>query len=119
MNTQQLTKHETFTAILAEAYAAADLAQAGKVEDLNAFDCGFAWVTIDGTSPLARWCRQQSNGERNRQYGSKGYPTGWQFWCPGNFNGQSIGIHEAGAKAFQDVLALKYNIRADVGSRYD
>ena len=21
--------------------------------------CGFAWVTIDGKSPLANWCRKQ------------------------------------------------------------
>lgn len=42
----------------------------------------------------------------------------WQWWKPGGFAGQSVGIHEAGARAFRDKLA-EYGIRADVGSRLD
>lgn len=40
------------------------------------------------------------------------------WWKPGGFNGQAIGHHEAGAKAFRDVLA-KHNIVGTTGSRYD
>lgn len=113
-----------FESILDEAHTAAGAAIAAMPpEDMNALDCGFAWVMIDGNSPLARHCRKMikaAGGERhaNRKFGSKGYPSGWQFWKPGGFGGQAIGHHEAGAKAFRDVLA-RHGIRADVGSRFD
>lgn len=108
--------------ILAEAHAAAKAAQVGMVEG-RGLDCGFAWVVVDGQDALARYCRaeiKRQGGERqaSRNLGSKGYPRGWQFWKPGDFNGQSIGVHEAGARAFRDKLA-EYGIRADVGSRLD
>lgn len=111
-----------YAQILNEAHAAAKAAQAGMVEG-RGLDCGFAWVVVDGTDGLARYCRaeiKRQGGERqaSRDLGSKGYPTGWRFWKPGDCAGQSIGIHEAGAKAFRDVLA-SYGIRADVGSCYD
>ena len=85
--------------------------------------CGFAWVTVDGNSPLARWCRKHAPAGDNswqvrRIYGDKGYPKGWQWWCPGEHRGQSVDAHEAGAVAFRDKLA-EYGIRADCGSRLD
>lgn len=86
--------------------------------------CGFAWVTIDGKSPLANWCRKQSKEHDLKGrvtpwlYGSKGYPTGWQFWNPGDYNGQRVDVKEVGARAFRDKLA-EYGIRSDVGSRLD
>ena len=116
-----------FAAILDAAHKAAQEAvkaeEARQPEDMHALDCGFAWVVVDGKEPLANWCRQQvkrEGGERlaHRMYGSKGYPRGWQWWKPGDFNGQSIRIHEVGARAFRDKLA-EYNIRATVGSRLD
>lgn len=109
-----------FEAIIDEAHAAAAAAQQGMVENPNALDCGFAWVTLSGNDTMARYCRHSvaaKGGDRQR-YGSKGYPIGWQWWCPGGFRGQAISIHEAGARAFRDVLA-RYGIRADVGSRLD
>lgn len=114
-----------YEAILKEAHEAARQAvDAMGPENMNALDCGFAWVNISGNEPLARFCRKalRNRGETDiaarRFYGSKGYPTGWQFWEPGGFRGQAIGHHEAGAKAFRDVLA-RYGIRADVGSRLE
>ena len=76
-----------------EAKAAAKSAVAAIVhqENINAMDCGFAWVTIPGNSPLAKWCR-------SAKIGRKGYPSGWTFWNPGEHRGQSIHIIEAGAK---------------------
>lgn len=124
-----------FAAILKEAHEAAAAAQVGMVEG-RGLDCGFAWVTISGTEPLARYCRKKTaEHEANaklemspigrateyslaRFHGGKGYPTGWQFWKPGDYAGQSIGIHIKGAEAFNEVLA-KYNIRGTTGSRYD
>lgn len=77
--------------------------------------CGFAWVKVSGNDPLARFCRKQGG---NRKYGAKGYPIGWEFWGPGEYNGQSVDVKTAGAHAFRDVLA-SYGISADVGSRLD
>lgn len=139
-------KRAYFEAILDEAHAAAKAAvDAMGPEDRNALDCGFAWVTVDGMEPLARYCRDKAKEievERTnaaaraivggdsvhnanvpyvvkaRKYGSKAHPKGWQWWKPGGFNGQAIGHHEAGAKAFRDVLA-KHNIVGTTGTRYD
>ena len=88
--------------------------------------CGFVWVVISGNEPLARYCRKQLkalpiNGTRTaerRPFGDKGYPSGWQFWNPGNHGGQRVDIKEAGAKAFALKLA-EYGIRADWASRLD
>lgn len=110
-----------FEAILNEAHAAAREAVAAMpAENPNALDCGFAWVTISGTEPLARYCRKIVKADANarRHYGDKGYPSGWQFWKPGDFNGQAIGHHEAGAKAFNAIIT-NHNIRGTIGSRYD
>lgn len=116
-----------FEAILNEAHAAAReaIAKMGP-ENPRALDCGFAWVKISGNEPLARYCRKmvKTVGDANmtafnasRHYGRPGEP-GWQWWKPGGFPGQAIGHHEAGAKAFNAVLA-KHNIRGETGSRYD
>lgn len=118
-----------FEAILTEAHrdAAAYIAAevATKPENERDFYCGFAWVTIDGNEPLARWCRAKLKALPSNavyfdkaKFGDRGYPKGWQFWKPGNFNGQSVRIHEVGARGFRDALA-RYGIRAVVGSRLD
>lgn len=117
-----------FEAILTEAHNAAREAQRGMTEG-HGFDCGFAWVKIVGTLPLAQYCRKQLRKHgtdfpdmnrmvREQRYGHKGWPTGWSWHCPGNFRGQSVGVHEKGASAFRDVLA-KHGIVADVHSRLD
>lgn len=122
-----------FAALLTKAHQAAAVAVAAVHEDPNAFDCGFAWVKIDGRTPLANYCRKMirqagarlSGAEKHTaeanaalEHGSKGYPTGWQFWRPGHDHRQSIRIHEAGANAFRNVLA-EAGIEAEVGSRLD
>lgn len=123
-------KTSQFEKILDEAHEAAHeaVAEASKKYPEMAGACGFAWVKIDGKEPIAYHCRKMKNSEvssdprfRNeyaRRYGDKGYPNGWQFWNPGNHNGQRVDIKEAGAAAFRDVLA-SYGIRADSGSRLD
>jgi hypothetical protein len=112
-----------FAVLLQKAHAAAAAAAALIPDRPNSFDCGFAWVTIDGKSPLANYCRaeiKKAGGERRAcaDLGGKGYPRGWQFWCPGRDGRQSVAIHEAGAQAFRAVLA-EAGIVASVGSRLD
>lgn len=92
----------------------------------NWFPCGFAWVTIPGTSPLALHCRKtiKNMGQSGKitlainSYGDKGYPKGWQFWCPGHRRTQSMVTYEAGAKAFAKVLT-DAGLEATTGSRID
>jgi hypothetical protein len=80
--------------------------------------CGFGWATVSGNDPFARYCRKLAKETGDGRYGRKGYPTGWTFWNPGNYRGQSVDAIEAGARAFRDVLGT-YGIRADVCSRLD
>lgn len=129
---------DRYEKILAAAHSAAAAAVETASKQYNEMigACGFAWVKIDGTEPLAHHCRKQikkiqakygdyqspenSRAYNNevRMYGDKGYPNGWQFWNPGNHNGQRIDIKEAGAKAFVEELA-RHGIRGDFGSRLD
>lgn len=128
--------------ILTDAYAAATAAilarfKEGKRE--HPFNCGFAWVIIDGQDGLARHCRKmlksevaqtdQFRREYQIRYGDKGYPRGWQFWKPGDWPSaaavgvptiyqQDVDFMSAGAKGFADELA-KHGIVATVGSRLD
>ena len=82
-----------FKAILIEAHGAA-VAAAAHLPDVGA--CGFAWVTVDGNEPIARWCRKQPKGSAwgtgRGFYGDKGYPKGWQWWSPGYGGQQSVRI---------------------------
>lgn len=115
-----------FETILTEAHDAARKAVAAEVaarpEREADFDCGFAWVIVEGNSALARHCRAKLKDANNHatrdRYGDKGYPKGWQWWKPGNFNGQSVRIHRKGAEAFIEALG-RHGIRADAGSRLD
>jgi hypothetical protein len=120
-----------YAAILEEAHKACNEAQEGMVEDLNAFDCGFAWVTIDGRHGLAKWARAERKRLAQaypdlppvarmhmRRLGDKAWPGGWQWWCPGAFNGQAVGIHLAGSEAFASVLKA-HGIDVSVDSRLD
>jgi hypothetical protein len=75
----------TFAHVLEVAHIAARQAQAGMVEGIG-LDCGFAWVTISGWHPLARWCRKamaEAPGATRSFYGDKGYPKGHQWWEAG------------------------------------
>ena len=110
-----------FTAILTAAHEAATDAVAGLPDGRP---CGFAWVTIPGTSALALHCRAALKDlgrygyTAHSFYGDTGYPKVWQFWQPGRFRGQSIHAHEVGAVAFQRALQA-HGIEAQAGSRLD
>jgi hypothetical protein len=114
--------------LAAEAAAALAILQEVKArpEDPYAFDCGFAWVVVKpARGPFVKFCKDMiaTLGERSsaaRKYGDKNWDGGWCFWKPGSevFNGQSIRIFEAGARAFAKVLNDN-GINASVGSRLD
>jgi hypothetical protein len=114
-------KSPDFSAVLAKAHAAASAASAAHVAAHGEamFNCGFAWVLIDGMSPLARYCRKQAKNSNDCNLGDKGHPRGWQFWGPGNYFGQDMSAKQAGANAFQKVLAEELEMVASVGSRLD
>lgn len=84
-------------------------------ESSRGFDCGFAWVTMPGTLPFARWAKKQN-------IASKAYPTGYHIWYSKlhNVPTQSISVHEAAAKAARDYLshALQTSL-ISIGSRLD
>lgn len=115
---------------------------AAKV-DPNAFDCGFAWVTVrPARGGFVSWCKAQikaagakfdsagnmtnldgsfpaTNSRLVSKYGSLAYGGGWQFWKPGTgYNGQSMTVFEAGARAFANVL-VENGVKASVGTRLD
>lgn len=133
-----------FEQILKDAHTAATkaiLEKFRKGDREQPFNCGFAWVKVDGNDPLARFCRQRIKNthtqlggrtrEEHRLFGDKGEP-GWQWWKPGNWPSaavlglndvpkvyeQDMDFHIEGAKAFVKVLA-EHGIRATVGSRLD
>ena len=108
--------------ILAEAEAAAVKAVQANAhrEGQGGFDCGFAWAIIeDGRSPIYKAAKAAGRGQPG--YGHKAYgQKGWEVWMPGRagFNGQSVGIFEAGARAFCEVLK-SYGIACHWSSRLD
>lgn len=120
--TDKTDRYARYSATLAAAYDAADRAQSDMVENMRALDCGFAWVVVRDTAFMT-WARAQSKAApfagSTKYYGSKHYAGGWCFWCPGSFNGQSIGIHEAGARAFRDIMAHGLQCNVEFGSRLD
>lgn len=116
-----------YEAAIDTAIAAANAAQAGMVEDMNALDCGFAW-SVSHDRGFNGYCRKKlkeitadksATYEQRKRYGSKHWDAGWCFWSPGSFNGQAVGIHRVGAQAFSDALAHALQIRVDTGSRLD
>ena len=117
--------------LLSRAYVAASAAilahfQAGNRE--KPFNCGYAWVTIPGTSALAKWCRRDQSDDNDSWFGAKGYPKGWTFFCPGQWPThtrlgftvyqQDLDFHLAGARAFAAVLR-ENGIEAVVDARLD
>lgn len=93
-----------------------------SVDQLEPLYCGRAWISIKGTTPLAKFCNkmeaEQGRGAPHGFYGMKGYPKGWEFYCPGTYRGQSMDVFEAGAKAFAEVLR-ENNIECVFHSRAD
>ena len=84
------------------------------------FFCGFAWVNIrPARGAFVTWCRKQNTSAvRGMPFGSLGYYGGWQIGHLGAYNGQSLAVKEAGARAFADYLKTQ-GISASVETRDD
>ena len=104
-----------FELVLTMAHGAAARAVESRPDDDAS---GFVSVNIPSSEELARHCRKQTaeahGASRTTQlrYGRKAR-KGWEWWFPGDFRGQSIDAHEAGAKAFRDEL-IKNGIEAQM-----
>jgi hypothetical protein len=107
--------------LLNKAHAAAKAAvlEQKPLEATDWFPCGFAWVTIKGTTQFAKYCAQMNKETGgDAWYGDKGYPKGWTFWCPSSGHTQRMKTHEAAAKAFAKVLTDN-GVEAVAGCRMD
>ena len=102
-------------AIHNEAYqAAAQAENAFLAQHGEPLYCGFAWVDV---------FVDRTNSKEAKALKEIGFKNSWRrkvlnMWKPGAYNGQSMDVLEAGARAYADVLA-KYGFRAYMGSRAD
>lgn len=64
------------------------------------FPCGFAWVHMDGRSPVVRVLKKKFP----KKAGHPGHPKGWDIWNPSDHPTQCMDAKMAGARAFADVL---------------
>ena len=102
-------------AIRNEAEVAANLAQAAYLKQYgeDAY-CGFAWVNVYVDRTNSKIAKELLSIGFRKDY----VPKRLCFWKPGTYNGQSMSVLEAGARAYADVLQ-KYGFRAYAGSRPD
>lgn len=105
--------------MLTEAKAAADKFFQDKLGGVDAYACGFAWVTVypehKGNTKAGR--------EERRIIESLGFRKDWtgkayELWNPSGHGCQNIDTKEAGAIAAANVLK-KYGFKAYAGSRLD
>jgi hypothetical protein len=77
--------------------------------------CGFAWVNVYGVRSNSKLGKAlQSAGF------SKSYTGGLQLWNPSKAGVQSVGILEAGAEAYAEVIRTKLGLdKVYAGSRLD
>ena len=108
-----------FEAKLAAREAVLDKSNAYRRENPNCeygepiATCGFAWVHItSGRGTFAKSLREA--GEASRHYSGRGLCV----YSPAKYGGQCIDMHEAGARAYANVLR-RYGIDASTQSRMD
>lgn len=105
--------------MLTEAKAAADKFFQEKLDGIDQYACGFAWVTVypehKGNTKAGREERKvlESLGMR-KDWTGKAY----EIWNPSGHGCQNVDTKEAGAVAAANVLK-KYGFKAYAGSRLD
>lgn len=98
-----------------EAMAAATQAQdAWLAQHGDTPYCGFAWVNVYVDRTNSREAKELLKIGFRKDY----RPKCLCFWKPGSYNGQSMDVHEEGARAYAEVLS-KHGFRAYAGSRPD
>lgn len=105
--------------MITEAKAAADKFFQEKLGGVDAYACGFAWVTV---YPKHKGNTKAGRAEREvlREMGLKLDWTGktFELWNPSGHGCQNVDTKEAGAVAAANVLK-KYGFKAYAGSRLD
>jgi len=108
-------KDETIDQIAREAKLAADKAQSDWLaEHGDTPYCGFAWVDVT----VPRTNSKEAKALEKMGFTKSYRPKRMDLWKPGSYNGQSMDVHEAGARAYAEVLR-QYGFRAYMGSRAD
>lgn len=117
--TQLSSPAQIRTEMLNEAKVAADKFFQEKLDGIDQYACGFAWVTIypehKGNTKAGREERKilESLGMR-KDWTGKAY----EIWNPSGHGCQNVDTKEAGAVAAANVLK-KYGFKAYAGSRLD
>jgi hypothetical protein len=108
---------EEVKAILAEAKAearkAADTFFQTRLNGVDQYSCGFAWVNIYGIKGNTKMGKTLKAAGINQDY-SKAF----SIWNPSEHNAQNIDTKEAGADAAAKVFE-RYGFTAYAGSRLD
>lgn len=115
-----MTSNFEFATLWDQTRAAAQTAAVAENDKLDAentrgLDCGFAWVSLPGNSPFARWAKKEGIAR-------KAYPSGLQIWYSKlhDIPTQSVSVHEAAALAARDVLSHGLQTSTiSMGSRLD
>jgi hypothetical protein len=105
--------------MLTEAKAAADKFFQEKLNGVDAYACGFAWVTV---YPEHKGNTNAGRAER-KVLRALGFRLDWtekafELWNPSGHGCQNVDTKEAGAVAAANVLK-KYGFKAYAGSRLD
>ena len=84
-----------------------------RLNGVDQFACGFAWVTVYKVKLSTKLGKEFAKlGFR------KSYSGGIELWNPGGLPVQNVDIKEDGAQAYAEVLR-RYGIEAWAGSRLD
>lgn len=110
--TQKQIEEIVFEAKTAAGQAARKFFQE-KLNGVDQYSCGFAWVDIFGIKGNTRLGRaMKAAGIR------KSYTGSFQIWNPSDMSVQNIDTKEEGARAAAEVFE-KYGFQAYAGSRLD
>ena len=94
---------EELDIIIAAAKAAAVMASQAKFEAMGYVDggtCGFGWTVIRGIKMNTKIGKLFKSRGLTKSYGE----TDITLWSPGQYTGQNIDVHEAGADACAEVF---------------
>jgi len=102
----------------AAAKKAAELFKRDVLGGVDQMPCGFAWTYIaeyDGKKVKGN----MKIGKMLKEAGVKqGYNGVFEIWGPGDYRGQNVDAHQAGAFAAAEVFN-NYGFSANAGSRWD
>ena len=96
------------------AYQAAGNFFQDRLNGVDQYPCGFAWVNINGVKGNTRTGRALAQAGVRKS----SYYKAFQIWNPSGFPVQNVDVLEAGARAAAEVFQ-RYGFDASAGSRLD